>query len=666
MSVSLPGSRSQSQSHALSQSPSPFPGVPAHAAPHPDPDSDPDLDLAPRHRAELEQGSAIDPAIIAERGYRSLTAADLPALLPAAFEGAQRRPGLLVPISSVHGTVGAWQIKPDQPRIINGKPVKYETARGASLCLDVPGRVRPLLGDPGVPLWITEGAKKVDAALSHGVRCVVGVQGVYGWRGTNGTGGKTALADWEMVALNGRDVVLAFDSDCMTKPQVRTALERLAAFLASRGATVGYCVMPDLPGGAKCGLDDFFAQGRSFDDLCGCIVEALPPLPPLPELPLAQAPASPGDPVEPHDASDEATAVAAAAVPVPDLLRISEAASETIAWLWPGWIPRRMLTILGGYGGDGKSTVMASLTGAWTTGGTLPDGSRAPRTNVLLLSAEDDVSYAIRPRLETHGADINRVFLLKGTRTSEGGSRWLDLRRDVAMMEQVIREHAIGLVVIDPLSSYLPKADRNSEGDIRDALQPLLGLMERTDVAIVGIMHVGKAADGRRASQRLLGSTAFTALARSVIMIADIPDDQQPDDVETQGKQKVLQVVKSNYAIAPPPRLFRRPLDAAIRWFGESGVGIDECFASANGGKRGQDRAEAELLLQEMLKGASVPVTEILAEAKKLGFSEVTMRRAKKSLGIEAVKIGYGKGWQWRFPLLPPLAGAAEGDHVPV
>ncbi|HEV2072395.1 MAG TPA: AAA family ATPase [Thermomicrobiales bacterium] len=62
------------------------------------------------------------------------------------------------------------------------------------------------------------------------------------------------------------------------------------------------------------------------------------------------------------------------------VVRMSDVASEPIDWLWERWIPTRMLTILGGYGGDGKSTVMASLIGAWTTGSALPDGSLARRT----------------------------------------------------------------------------------------------------------------------------------------------------------------------------------------------------------------------------------------------------------------------------------------------
>lgn len=284
--------------------------------------------------------------------------------------------------------------------------------------------------------------------------------------------------------------------------------------------------------------------------------------------------------------------------------------------------------------------------------------------NVLMLSAEDDPSYAIKPRLEVHGADPDRVCLLKGTMKRDGSKRWLDMRRDVEVMERVIRTHDIGLVVIDPLSSYLPASDRNSEGDIRDALQPLMGLMERTDVAVVAIMHVGKSADGRRASQRLLGSTAFTALARSVVMVADVPDDQQPDDVETQGKLKVVQVVKSNYAIPPTPRLFRRPMDSAIQWLGESGVTIEECYQppKRGGGTVPAARLEAEVFLKELLKGGSVRVSEVVSEAKAQGIGEMTIRRAKLALGVESLKIGYQGDWYWRLPNRP--VGGAKGDQT--
>ncbi len=51
--------------------------------------------------------------------------------------------------------------------------------------------------------------------------------------------------------------------------------------------------------------------------------------------------------------------------------------------------------------------------------GILPDGKPAPVTNVLILAAEDDASYAIKPRLKAHGADMSRVFILKAAARDE-------------------------------------------------------------------------------------------------------------------------------------------------------------------------------------------------------------------------------------------------------
>ena len=96
--------------------------------------------------------------------------------------------------------------------------------------LDVPPPVRAQLGNPKIPLWITEGISKADAAVSQGM-CCIALIGVWNWRGRNDDGGLTALADWELIHLKERDVYLVFDSDVMTKPSVHAALRRLKAFL---------------------------------------------------------------------------------------------------------------------------------------------------------------------------------------------------------------------------------------------------------------------------------------------------------------------------------------------------------------------------------------------------------------------------------------------------
>jgi hypothetical protein len=134
------------------------------------------------------------------------------------------------------------------------------------MALDVPPAAREWLGDPKRPLFVTEGVRKADAAVSCGL-CCIDILGVWNFRGTNEHGGKVVLGDWEYVAFNDRATYLTFDSDVMTKPEVHAALVRLKAFLETRGARVQLIYLPPGPQGGKVGLDDYLAAGHSVDDL---------------------------------------------------------------------------------------------------------------------------------------------------------------------------------------------------------------------------------------------------------------------------------------------------------------------------------------------------------------------------------------------------------------
>jgi hypothetical protein len=163
--------------------------------------------------------------------------------------------------------VAFFQARPDDPRFDRrGKAVKYETPAGVSMAVDAHPSIREQLRDPAVPLWVTEGIRKADAATSRGL-CCIAVLGVWNWRGTNEHGGKTALPDWEVIALNGRQVYIAYDSDAMTKPEVHAALERFAGFLKTRGAKAQFVYLPAGEGETKVGLDDYLAAGHSVEDL---------------------------------------------------------------------------------------------------------------------------------------------------------------------------------------------------------------------------------------------------------------------------------------------------------------------------------------------------------------------------------------------------------------
>lgn len=200
--------------------------------------------------------SAVAPEVARERGYVSADSkAQVGRFGFASYQ--QRAPGLLIPLHRIDGSVWGYQYRPDLARVTKaGRTVKYETPAGQRNGIDVPPRIGGQLANPAVPLLVTEGSKKADAAVSHGL-CCVALPGVWGWRGSGSNGGKHAVADWHDISLNGRRIVLAFDSDVTVKRPVRAALGELAAYLASKDADVQYLHLPD--GDGKCGLDDYLA-----------------------------------------------------------------------------------------------------------------------------------------------------------------------------------------------------------------------------------------------------------------------------------------------------------------------------------------------------------------------------------------------------------------------
>lgn len=256
------------------------------------------MPLTPTHYAMLHEASAISREVITARGYQSFDdPADIGQL---GFTKAQARtaPALAIPLWNVHGERAGWQIRPDSPRLLKGKTAKYETPKNGHVNLDVHPSVHPLLGDPAVPLWITEGVKKGDALVSHGQCTIALMGGVWGFRGTNAHGGKVILPDWEHVALNGRLIYVVFDSDLATKPGVQAALTALYRFLRERDARPGLVCWPAEFHQHKVGVDDFFAQGHSLEELLAMV-------PPMGLLPATYHPArhgtAPGARINPDD-----------------------------------------------------------------------------------------------------------------------------------------------------------------------------------------------------------------------------------------------------------------------------------------------------------------------------------------------------------------------------
>lgn len=225
----------------------------------------PIVNLSPAHQAKLKS-SAITDDVAEIRGYRTLERfSDIKSL---GFSQTQSNlhPALLIPMHGTTGDLVGYQIRPDNPRMLNGKAAKYETPRGFQMHLDVhPSMLRRIRGTE--PLIITEGIPKADAAVSVINLPAIALLGVWNFRGSNGEGGTTMLPDWEFVNIKHRDILIAFDSDVTLKRPVQDAMHRLGDALKHRGGHVNYIHLPHAPNNEKQGLDDYLAAGRTFDDL---------------------------------------------------------------------------------------------------------------------------------------------------------------------------------------------------------------------------------------------------------------------------------------------------------------------------------------------------------------------------------------------------------------
>lgn len=191
--------------------------------------------LSGAHRAILEGGSGIAPDVIAERGYwTARTWLDLRAGGVLDLRGTQIRPecfpAMVIPQFSPLGEPLHALVRWDHPRVTRaGRAIKIDTPAGVGPRIDCPPRCVAGIRDVERPLWLTEGSKKADSLASHG-EIAISTPGVTAWQS------QTAVLDLVGIPLKKRPVIIAFDSDVMTKSAVRDAMLKLARWLEVRDA----------------------------------------------------------------------------------------------------------------------------------------------------------------------------------------------------------------------------------------------------------------------------------------------------------------------------------------------------------------------------------------------------------------------------------------------
>jgi hypothetical protein len=347
-----------------------------------------------------------------------------------------------------------------------------------------------------------------------------------------------------------------------------------------------------------------------------------------------------------------------------ETVAIARITAKPIVPLWPGVLYAGKVTVVAGVPGDGKSLVSVDITARISAGLAWPVGDgRFKQSRVALMTAEDDPADTIRPRLDTGGANVELVELIRGvSRIDENGKRVLDmvsLTDDVPKLEVRLLELAVSLLVIDPLTSFAD-SDTNKTADMRRLLDRLSQMAARIGIAVLVVTHLNKRSDARRALQLVAGSHVITAAVRVALVTARDPRDRH---------RRLLLPIKLNidrdnggfaYRIAPERHAVCGEVPR-VQWEGDRvrDLTADEVLCdSTPRAQAAVDKAnECQDWLRDLLRTEPVQAATMWHQAKEKGYSERRVRAALRAIGATAEVLGYQGKWHYRLPVSDGKSG---------
>jgi hypothetical protein len=374
----------------------------------------------------------------------------------------------------------------------------------------------------------------------------------------------------------------------------------------------------------------------------------------------------------------------------PSLHEISGQFSE-IDWLWPYWIPRGMVTLLGAAPGGGKSLVALDLARRIIHGEPLPDGARGPDpgANVLIVDAEGAPDL-LNQRARAWGIDSRRLYLMQApNRVGQ-----IDLshpHQQKTFYEMCLRLEP-SLAVIDSLGAATTRGETSLQA-ARDIMGFLAAVARKEHLALLVIHHLRKragSAAARVAADDLRGSSHISAAARSVMALSVVggthvtprtlpyPAAVQPmvgvdsadplllvaaSQEEGAGSRldgpRLLEIVKTN--------LCRRPPALGLIIEGH-GLGVPTLrytrYVEPAPEPTRTDLCASWLFHYLDAAGGPVKPADIVLAAKETGYSRATVYRARKLLGGLVIDLGnrpHDPNKRWALAATLPKVDISSG-----
>jgi hypothetical protein len=309
-----------------------------------------------------------------------------------------------------------------------------------------------------------------------------------------------------------------------------------------------------------------------------------------------------------------------------------------VTWPWPGRLALGQISLLDGESSAGASLVALDLAARTSAGAEMPGGGCSPPGNVLLLCSGDAIANTVRPRLDSAGADIPRVFF--ASHVCESGhdpGRPVTLPGDLPLLDRALAECRARLLVIDPFLAFLGSSARpGSARDMCRLLNQLAELIQQRSCAALLLRNLGRDPHGPTALRGPLPGRA-----RIHLVLAD--DPHSPG-------HRVLVCCKNT--LGPPADSLRYCLEPSgdtcrVVWGGVSPARPADLL----GAEEFTALSEACAFLTALLRDGPESAADCQARAREAGIAPRTLRRAKLRLNVRSVRAPGGTTlWLWQLP----------------
>ena len=219
-------------------------------------------------------------------------------------------------------------------------------------------------------------------------------------------------------------------------------------------------------------------------------------------------------------------------------------------------------------------------------------------------------------------------------------------------------------MILDAAKSAMSsQINDHRDDDVRRFLEPMSVIADRLDVVFLALVHFGKRA-GTDTGALILGSIAWSQVARSVLSVARDEEDGTLVDTNTKGNLAPRTLSREARIISTPVTLddgTTTPV-GRVEWGQETTRDARDFLAARDDDEDASDRTAAADWLEDYLRiNPGSPSQAVKTEARKAGHSERTVKRAMKALGVVVASEGFPRRTVWS---LPNVASRASQDTL--